>query len=78
MTWTRDGRLIAVVEIFPLHDYVESLAHELEHIIEQLDGVDLPGKAARRRAGVTAVSPDVFETTRATRVGQRVRSEVGS
>src|SRR5262245_8475315 len=34
------GRLIATVEINPLGDFMELLAHEIEHVIEQLDGVD--------------------------------------
>src|SRR4051812_36893375 len=40
-----DGRVSALVEINPADDFMELLAHELEHVIEQLDGVDLDAKA---------------------------------
>src|SRR5690349_16378737 len=48
------GRLLATVEIPPLDDMFELIAHELEHIIEQLDGVDLKARAELSGAGVTA------------------------
>lgn len=60
------------------HTIVELIAHELEHIVEQLDGVSLP-EAARRSAGPAgAVRQSVrghFETERAHRVGLAVLAE---
>jgi hypothetical protein len=55
--------------------YVEYIAHELEHVLEQLDGADLPRLA---RQGVDGVSKlgGVYETTRARTVGRTVASEV--
>ena len=79
---TRFGRaggvLVAAVEILTLHDPVELIAHEIEHVIEQLDGVDLVSKAFVAQSGVQAARNDAtaFETTRATRVGLRVAGEV--
>ena len=75
-----DGGVLANIQIEPLQDYIELIAHEIEHVIEQLDGVNLAEHARRSRTGVMAVSntTDVFETLRATRVGQRVRAEVGN
>lgn len=73
-----DGALTAFVDIGPLHDTVELIAHEFEHIIEQLDGVDLAARAALPHTGVSASGPvrDMFETTRARLVGLKVASEV--
>ena len=56
---------------------VELIAHEFEHIIERLDGVDLRGKARLRATGVRLTADeDSFETTRAVLAGQRVVREV--
>ena len=45
----------------------ELIAHEFEHVIEQLDGVDLAAHAALPHTGVTSIghSTDIFETMRA-------------
>lgn len=75
----RDGhRLIATIVIARTIDVVELVAHEIEHVIEQLDGVDLASKALRRDSGVHALHHEgaVFETTRARRTGLRVAEEV--
>ena len=55
---------------------VELVAHELEHIIEQLDGVRL-AEAAARAPSLVAVSGDgTFETRRAIDAGRAVAGEV--
>jgi hypothetical protein len=77
--WTgRDGRRYATVEIGPLDDQVELIAHEIEHVIERLDGVDLRARAALRGTGVHQCvgGNDAFETIRATRAGLAVAQEV--
>lgn len=78
MTRRRDGHVTAAIRISPAHDHVELIAHEIEHVIEQIDGVDLDAHARRPGSGVRALSgmPGVYETTRATRVGQKVTLEV--
>ena len=75
---TETGQLVAVVEIPPLRDVEELIAHEFEHIIEQLDGVDLAAQAQLSQTGVTQTGRDggIFETVRATRMGLRVASEL--
>jgi hypothetical protein len=71
------GRLFADVEVGPLGDEIVLIAHEFEHIIEQLDGVDLSAMASRPGTGVrTDARSGRFETERAIAVGQRVASEV--
>jgi hypothetical protein len=74
------GRVTAVIDIFRLDDDIELIAHEVEHVIEQLDEVDLASQAALPRTGVYARfgNSQGFETTRATRVGLKVAGEVRS
>ena len=60
-----DGRLVA-----------ELIAHEFEHILEQLDGRDLPKLANNHSNGVWYSGSDVIETDRAIRAGRTVRDEL--
>jgi hypothetical protein len=76
---TRAGtNRVAAIEIPALDNVVELIAHEIEHVIEQLDGIDLPAHAARKDSSVTELESDetMFETVRARRVGALVASEV--
>ena len=70
--------LTAIVEIGAFEDTQELIAHELEHVIEQLDGVDLAARARLAHTGVKALGhrAAVFETTRAQRMGRKVVSEL--
>ena len=74
---TTEGSIVARVLIGPFGDREELLAHEFEHIIEQLDGVDLTAMARRATTGVR-VTEDAgrFETERAVAVGRRVVEEI--
>ncbi len=68
------GTLEAAIEIRHTESLTELLGHEFEHVIEQLDGINLQaleseGKARRLDSGA-------FETRRAIVTGQRVSSEV--
>lgn len=72
----RDGRLIATLEIKPLDDSAELIAHEIEHVIEWLDGVDLRARAALRASGVETDDTGTYETIRATRIGRIVTREL--
>ena len=76
ITQVEGNRLLATVEINPLGDFMELLAHELEHIIEQLDGVDLAARSTVARSGVWSCMDGTFETSRAVRVGTLVANEV--
>jgi hypothetical protein len=72
-----DGVLEADVRIGPVGDPVLLIAHEFEHILEQLDGVDLSSMATRPATGVRLVrGSGHFETDRAIAAGQRVLEEV--
>ena len=68
------GRIDASIEIRSSSSLSELLGHEFEHVIEQLDGVNLRhlqsiGEARRIDSGA-------FETRRAIDAGQRVSAEV--
>jgi TolB protein len=71
----QDGSLVSArVYLKPSLDAVELIAHELEHILEQLDGVDLQAQAGN---GVVWKAGDgAFETRRAIEAGRRVAREI--
>jgi hypothetical protein len=72
----RRGRTIrAEVHIPPSSDHAELLAHELEHILEQIEGLDLYALAQIRNSGVWALDDAVFETDRAQAAGRTVQAE---
>jgi hypothetical protein len=66
--------VLATISIRSVVDQAELVAHEIEHVREQIEGVPVVRLA---RAGRGAWANDgVYETTRAIRVGQVVRSEM--
>jgi len=72
----RDHGVVVAADIFlyPSADATELIAHEIEHVLEQLDGVDLEAQAG---SGYVWKRDDgAFETRRATEAGLRVRREV--
>jgi hypothetical protein len=77
-----DGRLHAIVRLGPATNSVELIAHEIEHVIEQLDGVNLRHMASLRATGVQVCAgcaeDQMFETRRAIAVGRQVAREVDS
>jgi hypothetical protein len=54
----------------------EYLAHEIEHVLEQIDGVNWRLAVEQRLDGVSLAAADHFETTRAVAVGRLVADEV--
>jgi hypothetical protein len=71
----RHGVLVAA-EVFlsPTPDAVELIAHEVEHVLEQLDGVNLQAQVGS--GNVWKGEDGAFETRRATEMGRRVAREV--
>ena len=59
----------------PLWRASELLAHEIEHVVEQIDGVDLRGLAIQGVRGVHQ-GGDAYETSRAVAIGRLVAREV--
>ena len=71
---TATGDLDAQIEIRSASDMSELLGHEFEHLIEQLDGVDLSAMA--RGGEARRLTDGAFETERAIAAGQQVAGEV--
>jgi hypothetical protein len=74
-----DGRRQVAIAVVAGPRTIELIAHEFEHVIELLDGVDLRQKATLRASGVRACDCgdlEMFETDRAIAVGQQVAREV--
>ena len=70
------GRRAAVqIELRRPALYIEHIAHELEHVLESLDGTDLPRMAREGVDGVMKIGGS-YETARARAVGWTVAREV--
>jgi hypothetical protein len=78
MTRNAYGRLTAVINIGFRENAQELIAHEFEHVIEQLDGIDLAARAALNHTGVRSIGHvgNKFETTRAQYTGLKVLAEL--
>jgi hypothetical protein len=71
-----DGAIRATIEVPGATDLTELLPHEFEHVIEQLEGLDLRALARRHEDGVVEVRTGVFESARARAAGLQVYREV--
>jgi len=73
-----DGGVMARVRVRLGRESVELIAHELEHVLEQLDDVDLHALAAVPTSGVRRCDcgKETFETIRAARAGLAAAAEV--
>ena len=69
------GVVVGRVQVPLSADVIEFIAHELEHILERAEGVDLPRESERTGSGVWR-AVDGFETQRATDMGRQVAREV--
>ena len=85
--WTRSRSEISETAGLQLHVWlrivdpavIEYFAHELEHVVEQLDRVDLARASASHVHGASATGrPPVFETRRAIVIGRLVANEVSA
>ena len=70
------GAIRATIEMPVTMDYAELIAHELEHVIEIVEGVDLAARAMERGSGVSRSGDGAFETDRAQRTGRQAGAEV--
>jgi hypothetical protein len=69
------GAMIAEVDLYAPIDAVEIVAHEFEHLVEQIQGTDLRKLARVRGSGVVEIRRGEFETQRAVEAGRRVAAE---
>jgi hypothetical protein len=70
------GGVRASVELPSAVDITELLAHELEHVLEQVEGLDLPALAKDGSSGVQELGRGVYETERARNAGFAALREV--
>lgn len=72
------GLLIVWMTIAPGIDETKWIAHEFEHVVEQLDGRNLTQLALRRAPGIWYSTGEMIETDRASRAGRVVFDEMRS
>lgn len=70
------GALFAEIHIPVCVNQIEMLAHELEHVIEQIEGVNLAQRVEVRGSGVSRMADGAFETKRAEAAGRAAADEV--
>ena len=73
--WRRGREIRADVQVPPSHALVELLAHEFEHIVEQIEGLNLRKLSRIRGSGVRELDDDLFESDRAIKAGRLVAEE---
>jgi hypothetical protein len=72
----RVGREIQAEMHLPFgRDLTELVAHEFEHLLEQVEGVNLRRLARLEGSGVRQIEPDLFESDRAQAAGRLVAKE---
>ena len=69
------GALRAVIEIPVSGDHAELIGHELEHVLEQIEDLDLPALARAGRRDIVEVHAGMFETARAKAAGLAIAYE---
>jgi hypothetical protein len=70
------GFIDVTVRLRSLSHQAELIAHEFEHVLEYVEGVDHRAESRRTPREVWAVEQSRFETTRAIDAGRRVAAEV--
>ena len=75
ITFADDGVVVGRVTVPLADNTIELIAHELEHILERAEGVDLLQESRRSNSAVWKAL-DGFETQRAINLGRQVAREV--
>ena len=70
------GALFAEIRLPICVNQIEMLAHEIEHVLEQMEGVNLKLLSAARVGGVSRFVDGAFETARAVAAGRAAAEEV--
>jgi hypothetical protein len=73
---TPDGHIAAMIEVPICRDAPELIVHEMEHVLEQMDGLDLAALARARKTDVRQGADGAFETDRARRAGETAVAEL--
>jgi hypothetical protein len=72
---TADGTMTANVRLFDLSHLIEFIGHEFEHLVEQIEGIQLPSLAFQHGSGVYRTKQGHYETARAIKAGHKVYAE---
>ena len=72
---SREGLMVALVRVRVGASSVELIAHELEHVLERIEGINYL-MASRRGSSTRLLPGGAFETKRAIDAGRRVAREV--
>lgn len=72
----KSGLVVAAVVVGPGAGQPGWIAHEIEHVLEQLDGLDLHALARQSASGVYYSSATMIETARAIQAGRTVSIEM--
>jgi predicted SprT family Zn-dependent metalloprotease len=75
LTTVYHNKPLAHVRIFRLSDTVELIGHEFEHVLEQLEGLNLRTLVEAEDERVYRTEFGQFETHRAVQAGRQVRTE---
>lgn len=75
LSFLPDGKLLAEVSIPAGTDLVELIAHELEHILERLDGAHVAVRFADGDPTIRRTGRPAYETERAIHAGRTVAAE---
>ncbi|HXG68247.1 MAG TPA: hypothetical protein VNO70_24340 [Blastocatellia bacterium] len=75
ITKTSSGVCLVTMRIFLPGDYIEMLGHEFEHLLEQIEAVDLKAEAGKGGRVVYQNEDGFYETARAISAGRKVMAE---
>jgi hypothetical protein len=70
------GFIDATVKVRSLQQVAELVAHELEHVLEFVEGIDYGAAARQQPQAVWVVADNRYETSRAIDAGRRVAAEM--
>jgi len=70
-----NGALRAVIDVPVTREAPELVAHEFEHVVEQMHGLDLASMAREGRRGVVEAGEGAYETERAIQAGRAASDE---
>ena len=68
--------IVAAVHLPPSNGLIELIGHEFEHLLEQIEGLDLKRLARVKGSGVRMQDGPFFETDRAQAAGRLVAAEM--
>ena len=68
--------IVADVRLPPSNGLIELIGHEFEHLVEQIEGLDLKRLARVKGSGVRMQEGQFFETDRAQAAGRLVAAEM--